>query len=668
MTTNGRTARAGAALALALTGAALASAGPAAAAPDPATTLTSFGSCEELLAWSQAHAPRPVVYDPSMPIPTVAPQAAAPDAGGGSAEGAEEPDFSTTNVQEAGVDEPDTVKTDGRRVFAIAGSRFVDVDGRSASARVLGTLRLEGWDHQLLQSGRDRVLVIARTATTPIGTPTPTPQPTTPQPLPQTAPAPAPSTRGAAAGPTTSGRARAALVPAPYGGDAQTLLTELDVSLPGRPRIVRNLRIDGSLEAARGANGLLRLVVSSYPDAISNLDERGEVAGWVPSLRVRNRRTGRVATRSVADCRQISRPATYAGLGLMTVLTIDPARSLVPIDSDALMANVGTVYATGDTLYVASSAVYDSSLPADAPANSSVSSGGSWTAVHAFETDRAGATGYRASGRVDGSLLSQWSLSAQAGVLRVASNVAADWRSGKPSESVVTTLTQRDGALVQLGRLAGLGVGERLYGVRFIGDVGYVVTFRQVDPLHTIDLSDPRSPKLLGELRIPGYSAYLHPVGEDLLLGVGADANDQGRRVGGQVSLFDVSDLKHPRRLAAAPLPGWSSTVEWDHHAFLYWPKTRLAVVPSQGLGADGTVAGAVGFRITRASGLRQAGILRSPGGDDGSGRGGDLYGYGAGTITRTLVMGRRVLAFSDAGILSADLDSFGDQRWTAFG
>ncbi len=180
--------------------------------------------------------------------------------------------------------------------------------------------------------------------------------------------------------------------PIAYYGNDQTLLTELDVSLPGRPRIVRNLRIDGTLRAARGANGLLRLVVTSYPNAIVDVAERGEVAGWVPSLRVRNRRTGRIATRQAASCTQISRPATYGGLGLMTVLTIDPARSLVPIDSDALMANVGTVYATGDMLYVASSAVYDTTLPAEAPANSSVASGGPWTIVHAFGTSRTGTT------------------------------------------------------------------------------------------------------------------------------------------------------------------------------------------------------------------------------------------------------------------------------------
>lgn len=643
MTISGRSARVAA---LALAGV-LAGAAPAVAAPDPATRLTTFASCEELLAWTQAHAPRPVVYDPSKGIPpTAVPMpAAAPDAGGGASE--EEPDFSTTNVQEQGVDEPDTVKTDGRRVFAIAGSRFVELDGRAARARLLGSLRLEGWDHQLLQTGRDRVLVLARTSSAPIVAPGPTPVPL---------PAPGP--------------ARAAIAPSHF-GNAQTLLTELDVSLPGRPRIVRNLRIDGSLRAARGAHGLLRLVVSSYPGAVADVAERGEVSGWVPSYRVRNRRSGRIATRQAAACTQISRPATFSGLGLMTVLTIDPARSLVPVDSDAMLSDVGTVYATADELYVASPAQYESSQPVEGPADAPVSSAGgagSWTLVHAFGTSRAGVTSYRASGRIDGSLLNQWSLSAQDGVLRAASTVAGDWQSSRPSESVVTTLAERDGALVQLGRLAGLGVGERIYGVRFIGDVGYVVTFRQVDPLHAIDLSDPARPRLLGELKIPGYSAYLHPVGEDLLLGVGADATEQGRRVGGQVSLFDVSDLSRPRRVAALPLPGWSSNVEFDHHAFLYWPKTRLAVVPTQGLGADGSVAGAVGFRITRATGLRQAGILRSPGGEDGRGPGGDAYGYGSGVLTRSLVLGRRLLALSDAGVLSADLVSFGDQRWTPFG
>ena len=137
-------------------------------------------------------------------------------------------------------------------------------------------------------------------------------------------------------------------------------------------------------------------------------------------------------------------------------------------------------------------------------------------------------------------------------MLRVASTEEPAWWGTGPqeeSESFVTTLGERDGALVQLGRVGGLGKGERVYAVRFVGDTGYVVTFRQVDPLYTLDLSPPSRPAVLGELKIRGYSAYLHPLGDDLLLGVGQDATEEGRVLGTQLSLFDVSDLRRPVRI-----------------------------------------------------------------------------------------------------------------------
>jgi hypothetical protein len=83
--------------------------------------------------------------------------------------------------------------------------------------------------------------------------------------------------------------------------------------------------------------------------------------------------------------------------------------------------------------------------------------------------------------------------------------------------------------LQQIGMVDGLGEGEQIYAVRFLGTQGYVVTFRQTDPLYVIDLSDPTAPAMTGQLKIPGYSAYLHPVGDGLLLGVGQDASDEGR-------------------------------------------------------------------------------------------------------------------------------------------
>lgn len=609
-----------------LAGAASAATAATATAADPAPAparLVAFSSCEQLLGYAREHIPPPVQYDPSMPMPTVAPAAAAPEAGTDSGTTGDEPDFSGTNVQEAGVDEPDTVKTDGRRIFAIAGGRLVEVDGRAPQPSVLGTLRLEGQSQQLLL-WRDRALVIAQTyGSTPIGLPSPLPATTTP----------------ATSGPT----ATAALSPASY-APAQTVLTELDLTLTGRPRIVRSLRIDGSYRAARLVDGVVRLVLTSSPRALVDEAVRPQVAGWVPSYRVRNRRTGRSATRAVSSCTQVSRPQEFSGLGLLTVLTLDLAKGLTPIDSDSILSDVGTVYGSRDALYVATQA--------DGPVSA--------TTIHKFAA-RPGAaqTRYRASGAVPGTLLSQWSLSESAGVLRAASTVAPVWggQTVSASESFVTTLAERDGRLVELGRVGGLGRGERIYAVRFIGDVGYVVTFRQMDPLYTLDLSDPARPQLLGELKIPGYSAYLHPVGEDLLLGVGQDATDQGRRLGGQVSLFDVSDLRRPKRLATAPLPGWSSQVEWDHHAFLYWPRTRLAVIPSESYyDAGGERVGATGLRISRAGGLEQVGTLSHPGSD----------GY-RGAVTRSLVIGRRLFTLSADGVLSSDLATLRDDRWLPF-
>src|SRR5690606_20489215 len=119
---------------------------------------------------------------------------------------------------------------------------------------------------------------------------------------------------------------------------------------------------------------------------------------------------------------------------------------------------------------------------------------------------------YDVSGRVDGHLLNQFALDEHDGVLRVATTKGSPWSGdGNTSESQVVTMAESDGALRQLGIVGGLGRDETIHSVRFIGTTGYVVTFRQTDPLYTIDLSDPAAPRVVGELKILGYSAYLHP-------------------------------------------------------------------------------------------------------------------------------------------------------------
>jgi uncharacterized secreted protein with C-terminal beta-propeller domain len=183
-------------------------------------------------------------------------------------------------------------------------------------------------------------------------------------------------------------------------------------------------------------------------------------------------------------------------------------------------------------------------------------------------------------------------MSERDGLLRVATT-GVGAQGGQ--ESGVTVLAERGDRLEPVGSVGGLGAGEQIRAVRWFDDLAVVVTFRQTDPLYTVDLSDPQAPRVLGELKIPGYSAYLHPLGDGLLLGVGQDATDTGGVLGTQVSTFDLGDLSSPQRLATL---GWRqawSDVESESRAFTYLPDRRLALLPISGTRGSGVVAVAVG-------------------------------------------------------------------------
>ena len=330
---------------------------------------------------------------------------------------------------------------------------------------------------------------------------------------------------------------------------------------------------------------------------------------------------------------------------MLTVLTVDLAKGLDPVDSIGVMTDARIVYASSDNLYLATERWTDRPPP-ETPTEPQPSV---TTAIHRLDISDPARTRYRGSGQVSGYLLNQWSLSEYDAVLRVVSTDTPAWLGSSDStESSLTTLRLRDGALNQVGRVGNLGKGQRVYAVRFAGPTAYVVTFKQVDPLYTVDLADPARPRVLGELELPGYSAYLHPIGRDLLLGIGQDVNDQGRPAGTQLSLFDVSDLRHPTRLAHATLgQGWSEA-ESDHHAFLFWPRTGLVVVP---FGQS-----AVGYRVGRARGIALVGRITHPTGTAVST-----------AIRRSVVVGDSVFTVSDAGVVSSSLATLVAQGWAPF-
>jgi len=190
---------------------------------------------------------------------------------------------------------------------------------------------------------------------------------------------------------------------------------------------------------------------------------------------------------------------------------------------------------------------------------------------------------YKGRGLVEGSMLNQFSMSEKDNHLRVATTSGWSWFNNGKINNSVYTLSMVDKKLVVDGILSGLGhEGETIRGVRFLGDRGFVVTFKQTDPLYTIDMSDVKNPKVVGELSIPGYSSYLHPIDENRVLSVGRDADETGVTLGLQLQLFDISDFSNPILADKVKIGDryTHSEAERNHKAFSYRASDLMFGIP----------------------------------------------------------------------------------------
>jgi hypothetical protein len=297
---------------------------------------------------------------------------------------------------------------------------------------------------------------------------------------------------------------------------------------------------------------------------------------------------------------------------------------------------------------------------------------------------------YEASGTVPGWLLgssatAEYSLSAWNGALRVATTTDGAFAGGtEQSQSAVYELEQTGNQLVIVGKAGGLGAGEQIFAVRFAGPVGYVVTFRQTDPLYTLDLSDPAQPRVAGQVQLSGYSAYLYPIDATHLIGIGQGANALGQTTGTQVSLFDVSDPAAPVRLAVYDMQFGHSEAEFDPHASLYWPSSKLLVLPVQvPSGPVGpptpapvpqggtTQGGAVQSSTSAYWPTSEAVVLHV--GDAGFTTLGTVThpatpAYpGGGQILRSLIADNTLWTLSDAGLKANDMATLAPLAWVPF-
>ncbi|MBW2990381.1 beta-propeller domain-containing protein [Candidatus Woesearchaeota archaeon] len=231
-----------------------------------------------------------------------------------------------------------------------------------------------------------------------------------------------------------------------------------------------------------------------------------------------------------------------------------------------------------------------------------------FTLIHKISVDDEEIT-IDANGKVPGHVINQFSMDEYDDVFRIATTISQRWsRFDKSRTESTNNIYTLDKDLDLMDELEGLAEGERIYSTRFIGDRLYMVTFRQVDPFFVIDLSNPNKIKELGELKIPGFSRYLHPYDKDTIIGIGRDASTTGRTQGLKISLFDVRDVENPEEIAKFVTKERyaQSTAEYEHKAFLFSKEKELLVIPvySHDYRWDRTGGesynGAMVFKITR--------------------------------------------------------------------
>lgn len=449
--------------------------------------------------------------------------------------GASEPDYSRTNVQVEGVDEPDRVKTDGHRLYLATHRGVVVVEARPATAMAavteisMETLLPEGVSgsfsvHGLFLEEGHLIVILSR------------------------------GSWGGAVH-LTSGLEVEPVRPL-------TFATVLDVSRPEAPQRLHTQGISGSYQTARLTQGHLYLLAT----------EGVRTGDGIVSLPL----VCREATCREMDLRRVLHdPDTVGASSFSNLLAMDLRARTVGYLS-LLTGYASTLYMSSLHLYV--SFHRPGSLAGrDTMSRASAVSDGQ-TTLYKVATE-----GIRlrvvAAGTVPGRLLNQFSLDEWEGHLRVATTTE--------EKGWANHLYVLDGDLEVVGALEGLAPGERIYSARFLGDRAYLVTFKKVDPFFVLDVADPRKPRVLGDLKIPGFSEYMHPVGDNLILGIGKDTveaeeGDFAWFQGIKVSLFDVRDVTRPVEAAKLVLGdrGSDSPVLRDHRAFLPIPRRGLAVLP----------------------------------------------------------------------------------------
>ncbi|MCL2677816.1 MAG: beta-propeller domain-containing protein [Clostridiales bacterium] len=454
------------------------------------------------------------------------------------------PDHSKTNTQVEGVDEADIIKNDGEYIYTVNASGLSIVKAWPVEQmRLVGGVTYENTNFRPREIYIDGNLLIALGSSW-------TKVPYNPYHSDETTEKP---NIGVPEDPAEA----SPYVYYKYIYSAKVIV--YDISDKANPQVIREAELEGDLLSSRKIGSCLYFVTNKsfyYYDVPEN--EEDILPRYSDSIEGEGQ--------NLIGFDSIYYFPNFQSTNFMTVAGLDLSDIDSKLNFSTYMGSGQNIYVSADNMYVAS-AVWGY--------------GGFFVRSFYCETEifkfalKNGEAQYVATGTINGCILNQFSMDEHKGYLRVATTT------GKANSLYVL-----DGELNIVGDITNIAPGEQIKSVRFMGERGYMVTFVQTDPLFAIDLKDPKNPKVMGELKIPGYSTYLHPYDENHLIGFGYDTevNENGGvlTLGLKLAIFDVTDITNPIEMYVEKIGdrGSSSPLLYDHKALLFDKEKGLLAIP----------------------------------------------------------------------------------------
>ncbi len=556
--------------------------------------------------------------------------------------------YSKTNVQTDGVDEADIIKTDGDYIYMVVNGHLVIAKNLDAKGlRIVSKIKFDNFTPSDLFIDGDKLLVFgASTHSFPCKT-------------------------NDDATPQTARRMR----PVNYYPRHNSFMSfkAYDIANRKNPVLIKTCDFEGSYLTSRKIGTHVYFVIQSYP----RYDKTPKYGSDIIPLYREMLGTNEPSSENlqpIAKWSEIGYIRPIQAESFITVASIDMSNDNTPLQKKTILGSGKNVYASLDHIYIAQTL-----WPMYFAAGELVENNVQKTIVTKFSL-KSGKLDFIAKGEVKGDILNQFAMDESDGHFRIATTIRGYENNQDTSTNNVYVLDQD---LQKVGKLEGIAPGESIYAIRFMGKRAYMVTFKHVDPLFVIDLSTPEKPEVLGKLKIPGYSEYLHPYDETHLIGIGKEVDEsvdadkihtEGAVYytaiqGIKLAIFDVTDVANPLEMHKEVVGdrGSYSEAATEHKAFLFDREKGLLVLPmtvaklkkGQPKSAEGEFCfqGAYVYDLNLSNGFSLRGKI-SHYDDDKVYKTAGSYCRGDAAIKRSLYIGDVLYTLSESKLQANDLIS----------